>query len=302
MPPIQIGAIEVSICIERPSLALPLDMVVPNADPDWLGLQRSWLEPRYANLALGTVNLSFHSFVIRSAGRTILVDACIGNDKEREGVDFFHRQSSDYLGALGGLGLAPEDVDVVLCTHLHADHVGWNTRLSSGAWVPTFPRARYVFAEQEYRHWEREYQSDRNVNQGSFADSVLPVVRTGQADLVACDYELARGLVLEAAPGHTPGNVVLRAASRGQTGLFSGDVVHHPIQVCRPEWPSGFCLDPVASATTRRVILETVVESDTLVFPAHFCAPTAGRVLSATGTNSFGWQWLSNPAVQGIEK
>jgi glyoxylase-like metal-dependent hydrolase (beta-lactamase superfamily II) len=164
---------------------------------------------------------------------------------------------------------------------MHSDHVGWNTRLENGHWVPTFPNARYVFARREFEHRERLYAADPSAGLGMFADSVLPVVASGQAQLVDSDYALDDTVRLEPAEGHTPGNVVIHLNSGGAAAVLSGDVLHHPIQVMYPEWSAQFCEDPLQSAVVRRRFVETHAERGTLVLPAHFPAPTAGRIRRA---------------------
>ncbi len=153
---------------------------------------------------------------------------------------------------LRAAGIAPEQVDFVMCTHMHADHVGWNTRLVDGRWVPTFPRARYLFARTEYEHRRRNWEAAAGAGYGAFDDSILPVVESGQAVIVDDGHELDGCLKLEPAPGHTPGNVVIHLQSRGERGVFAGDVLHHPIQVAHPEWSAVFCEDRVQSAPTRQ--------------------------------------------------
>jgi glyoxylase-like metal-dependent hydrolase (beta-lactamase superfamily II) len=208
-----------------------------------------------------------------------LVDACIGNDKERPTRPQFHRMKSPFIEDLARLGVKPEDVDYVMCTHLHWDHVGWNTRLADGQWVPTFPKARYVVAKREYDHWQGVHDSGVDTPHArAFGDSVLPVVKTGQALLVGDDYALDDGLWFEGYPGHTPGNVVIHARSGGQRGVFIGDVLHHPLQCLKPEWSTMACTDPEGSRVSRTRLVEEHADSGALILPAHFPAPTAGWI------------------------
>jgi len=171
---------------------------------------------------------------VKTGRHTILIDSCLGNDKERPTRPQFHRLRTPYIADLARAGIRVEDVDYVMCTHLHWDHVGWNTRLDNGRWVPTFPNARYVMARREFAHWEAVHQrGEETPHRTAFEDSVLPVVRTGQSVLVDDDYALEDGLWFEGAPGHTPGNVVIHARSAGATAVFMGDVIHHPLQLLK---------------------------------------------------------------------
>ena len=166
-----------------------------------------------------------------------------------------------------------------MCTHLHWDHVGWNTRLEDGRWVPTFPNARYVIARREYEHMDALHRrGDTGMHGLAFADSVLPVMRAERALLVDDDYALEDGVWLEPCPGHTPGNVVINVRSRGERGVFPGDVLHSPLQVARPGWSSRACDDPTLAAISRRRFVERHADTGNLVMPAHFLAPSAGRI------------------------
>ena len=245
---------------------------------------RPWLEPRFASFGTDPATsvgfLDFHTYVVRTPRHVILIDTCIGDDKERGGHKYFHKLKTPWLANLRAAGLAPEQVDYVMCTHMHADHVGWNTRLVDGRWVPTFPNAKYVFARTEFEHRKRNYESSANAGYGAYADSILPVVETGQAVIVDDGHELDGCLTLEPAPGHTPGNVIIQLRSRGARAAFCGDVLHHPIQVSHPEWSAVFCEDRAQSAATRRRFVASQADTGNIVIPAHFPAPTAGRIAS----------------------
>lgn len=228
----------------------------------------------------GRMLMSFHSFLLRTGRHTILIDTCFGNDKERPSRPHGHMIRSGYLRELERAGVRPEEVDFVMCTHLHWDHVGWNTRLVDGRWVPTFPNARYVMARREYEHWDAAYASgDRTNHTLAFGDSVLPVMRAERAVLVDDDYALEDGVWLEPCPGHTPGNVVINVDSQGARGVFSGDVLHSPLQLARPEWSSRACFDLERSARSRRRFIEQHADTGHVVMPAHFRAPSAGRIV-----------------------
>jgi glyoxylase-like metal-dependent hydrolase (beta-lactamase superfamily II) len=251
----------------------------PDFDPAVVEEHAALLGPRLLEPGTGKLMFSFHSFVVKTGRHTILIDSCIGNDKERPGRPQFHHYRSPFIDDLARVGVKPEDVDYVMCTHLHWDHVGWNTRLLDGRWVPTFPNAKYVMAKKEYGHWHDFHASGADhPHATAFEDSILPVVKTGQSLLVDDDFALEDGLWFEGAPGHTPGNVVIHARSNGARGLFVGDVLHHPLQCLKPEWSTRACTDMELSRTTRTKLVETYADSDTLILPAHFPEPTAGHI------------------------
>ncbi|HEV2301682.1 MAG TPA: MBL fold metallo-hydrolase [Stellaceae bacterium] len=236
-------------------------------------------DPRLIDPATGHLVFSFHSFVVKTGRHTILIDSCLGNDKERPSRPQFHRLRSSYLADLAAAGVKPEQIDYVMCTHLHWDHVGWNTRLDNGRWVPTFPNARYVMARREFEHWQAFAQrGEDSPHRLAFEDSVLPVVRTGQSVLVEDDYAMEDGLWFESAPGHTPGNVVIHARSKDDRAVFLGDVLHHQLQLVKPEWSTLACTDRELSKKTRTRLVEEYAERGTRLLPAHFPAPTVGRI------------------------
>jgi glyoxylase-like metal-dependent hydrolase (beta-lactamase superfamily II) len=237
-------------------------------------------DARFVTQATKQLIMSFHSFVVRTGSATMLVDTCVGNHKERPALAEWHLQERPYLQQLGQLGLAPEDIDFVCCTHLHADHVGWNTRLENGRWVPTFANARYLFARREVDYWEAFHANDpENMFQNSWTDSVLPVLEAGQADLVNDGHEVTHGINITPAPGHTPGNIVIELNDNKHHAVMSGDAIHHPVQIEKPQWSSNFCLDPVESALTRRALLERLSDQDVILLPAHFAGPTAVKIV-----------------------
>jgi len=276
---LHVGGFEVIRVPDIERLVLPTSRGFPR-------LTRPMLEEYLRRLGPGLVSpgdlglvLSFHSWVLRRGDRVFLIDACVGNDKERPDRPKWHRRSSDYLAKLAAAGVRPEQVEAVMCTHLHADHVGWNTRLVDGRWVPTFPRARYVIAEAEYGYWKAEHaRLGATAAHGSFADSVLPVVQSGQADMVPGNHRVAPGLQLEAAPGHTPGTVLIHVEDRGEHAVCTGDILHHPFQLECPDMPSDYCEDPEASARTRVGICARFADSPTRILTSHFPDPSSGFI------------------------
>lgn len=244
---------------------------------------RKWLEPDYLESGTGRLMISLHSWVIRTGRHTILVDTCGGNDKDRPAFPKFHQKQTPWLERLNSLGIDPASVDFVMCTHLHVDHAGWNTRLENGRWVPTFPNARYLMSRREHDFWhDRAAAPDRGgVNAGTYEDSVLPVVEQGLALMTDEAYQIDDDLLMEPAPGHTPGHCVLKAGSGHHQAVFSGDLCHSPLQIHYPDWNSRFCEQPDVARLTRRRVLEHCCERRALIFPAHFGGAHFGRVEAA---------------------
>ncbi len=272
-----VGAVSVTRVEEQLGFAsLPPDKYLAGLDRASLQRHLAWLVPNHYSPAQDRLVTSVHAWLIRTPRHTILVDCCAGNHKERPGFARFHQLETPFLDRLRAAGAAPEEIDIVLCTHLHSDHVGWNTMRRDGHWVPTFPNARYLFsrAENEYGDPRRNPVVDADPQRGNaYRDSVLPVIEAGQADLIEGSHAIDDVLLIEPAPGHTVGHVVLKLADRGKRALFSGDVLHHPLQVYEPHWNSGFCELPEQARATRRRVLEYCEEKNALLFPTHFGAP-----------------------------
>jgi glyoxylase-like metal-dependent hydrolase (beta-lactamase superfamily II) len=239
--------------------------------------QRSMLVPDHLSPDDGTVQTAMQTWLLRSAGRTILIDTGIGNDKTRPAVEAWDHLHTDYLGNLARAGVLPEDVDLVVNTHLHLDHIGWNTRLVDGDWVPTFPNATYLMPRVDFDFWNPADNPDiaGGVNENAFEDSVAPVRANGQVQLWEGTHRIDANLSLEAAPGHTPGSSVVKLDSGGARALFAGDVVQTPVQLGHLEHSSCFCEDPAAARTTRRRLLGWAADGDALVLPGHFSGRSA---------------------------
>lgn len=267
--------------IQEMVAGLPFSMVLPQIGAADLQQMRRWYwdESLSEDPAQAQFRLSVHSYVLELDGLNVLVDSCNGNDKTRS-VPFANQLQTPYLENLGKLGLGVHDIHMVLCTHLHADHVGWNTRLADGRWVPTFPRARYVFGRRDYDFFCT--QAHEGLHREAWLDSVLPVVEAGRAEIVdehaVVHRELGDGIWLEPAFGHSPGSCVVHARRGGPLALFSGDTFHHPIQLLRPDLPFFADEDPQQAMATRRRLLEAHADRDTVFFPAHFAGTSAGRV------------------------
>ena len=228
------GEIEITRVLEFEAALFEPAVLYPEASPEIIRKHRTWLEPALMEPACGLLMFAFHSTVIKTPRATILVDTCSGNDKERPHKLRYHRKNWPYLANLGAAGFAPEDIDYVLCTHLHADHVGWNTRLLDGRWVPTFPNARYLFARKEWEHWQVGELRASYTTDPYFEDSLLPIIESGQAELVATDYAFDDSVRIEPWPGHTPGHICLLVRSQHASLVLSGDIMHTALQCAEP--------------------------------------------------------------------
>ena len=271
---LSIGRLRVFAVVERAGPTRPT-WLLPDATPEAVDRHRDWLAPHFLD-DRGRFQQSVHSFVVRAPGLTALVDTCIGNDKDRGGRAPFHMLHTAFLDDLRAAGVPPESVDLVICTHLHVDHVGWNTRLDGDRWVPTFPRARHLFARAEWEHWSAGH--DEGVVR-VMGDSVRPVLDGGLAELVEMDHRISDELWLEPTPGHTPGHVSVRLASEGEEAVITGDLMHHPVQVAEPGWNSHFDSDETGARETRRAFCERYADRPVIVLGTHFHHPTAGRIV-----------------------
>ena len=283
----RVGEIEIIRVLEFEAALFEPNGLHPEASPEIIAQHRPWLEPTLMDPASGLLFFAFHSTVIKTPRATILVDTCSGNDKERPHKPRYHRKNWPYLANLSAAGFAPENIDYVLCTHLHVDHVGWNTRLLGGRWVPTFPNARYLFARAEWEHWRVAELRARYTTDPYYEDSLLPVMDSGQAELVAADYAVDDNVWIESWPGHTPGHVCVVIRSQGASVVLSGDIMHTALQCAEPRLNSCFCVDAEMARTTRQRFLETFADSPVMVIPAHFPTPTAGWVRSHHGSFRF---------------
>ena len=266
----QIGEVSVTQIVELSTASLG-PYLLPQADPGAL-LEVPWLRPFIDDD--GRIVLSVHALVVESEGERLIVDTCIGNDKERT-YPRWNRMQTDFLDRLAQAGYPPETIDTVMCTHMHVDHVGWNTRLTDDGWVPTFTRARYLFAEDEWAYWQREPQEFGPVVE----DSVQPIFDAGLAQVVGQTHRVTDEVWLEPTPGHTPGHVSVHIASAGEEAIITGDMIHHPCQIAHPEWSSSADWNQEASAETRDAFLERYADRPVLVIGTHFAAPTAGHIV-----------------------
>ena len=265
----QIGKVKVSRVVEM-EVTGGSRFILPDATRDACrGYQ--WMRPHFMDEA-GNLVMSIHALVVDTGERRIVVDTCIGNDKQRDIPAWSNLQTS-FLADLEAAGYARQSIDTVLCTHLHVDHVGWNTMLVDGEWRPTFANARYLVGDEEWRYWS-------GVDSGGpvLADSVRPVIDAGLVDFVTTDHRLCDEVWLEATPGHTPGHVSVRISSAGEDALITGDCIHHPCQMTRTDWCSSADYDQAAARRTRETLLERYADSGVLIIGTHFATPTAGRI------------------------
>lgn len=278
----QVGGVRITR-IEETLTRIALLGFFPAATPETLAPHLPWLRPHFVDED-GNAIVSIHGLVVESEGRTILVDTCIGENWPAEARLDTGPGASPFLANLAAAGFARETIDVVLCTHLHFDHVGCNTMRVGGAHVPTFPNARYLFARTEWEHWRHEADPGFASTLGA---TVEPIFAAGLADLVACDHVLTGEVRLEPTPGHTPGHVSVRVASQGRHALITGDMTHHPVQWAEPAWGIPADSDGAAATRTRERLLAAHVDGDLLVIGTHYAPPTAGRLVRRDGRVRF---------------
>ncbi len=280
-----IGGIEVLRVEESLGSGFRPSALLPDWTPEAIAPHLSWLVPGHFDPGRDRLIMSIHSWVLKTRHHTILIDTCVGNHKPRPGSPRFHMLDRPYMANLGATGIRVEEVDYVLRTHLHVDHVGWNTRLKDGRWVPTFPNAKYVFSKTDRDYFDpaRGEGGKDVLNAQVFNDSVLPILEAGQDMVVDGTQQLGDALTISPAPGHSPGHVLIALQSRGSEALFTGDIMHHPIQIHCPDWSSAFCFDPGAARRSRRRVLERAAARGSVLYPAHFAEPHIARVAERAG-------------------
>jgi glyoxylase-like metal-dependent hydrolase (beta-lactamase superfamily II) len=269
-----LGEIEIESLLDVTGPHAVISEIFAEATPESLDPHRHWLEPEALCPTTQRIMLPVQSYLIKTRHHRILIDTCVGCGKSIEDYPKWHRRTDrSWLDRLAAAGLHPEDIDYVFCTHLHSDHCGWNTLERAGRWVPTFPNAKYIFSKLEYEATAK----DAGVG---FAESVLPIVEAGQAQLVDLDFALDDQVWLEPSTGHTEGHVTVNLKSGSHRAAMCGDMMHSPVQCPHPEWKNRWDRDAEAGCRTRRRFLEQHADTDTLVLTAHFPLPSAGRIVS----------------------
>ena len=267
----QIGDVKITRVVEVEAIG-GTRFILPQATPETIR-PIDWMIPHFATPE-GKLIMSIHALIIDTGSRRIIVDTCLGNDKKRE-IPAWNMLQTSFLADLEAAGYPRESIDTVLCTHLHVDHVGWNTMLVEGEWVPTFPNARYLLGAREWEYWQATSQDEFGEVIG---DSVAPIVAAGLADFVDMDHQICEEVSLFPSPGHTPGHVCVQIRSGSDEAVITGDSMHHPCQIAHPEWSSAADADADAARRTREGFLEKYGNSDTLIIGTHFATPTAGHL------------------------
>jgi len=272
----KIGNVEVTRIVEVNNHTDPLDFLLQGGSPE-LMKKYDWMFPYFATPE-GDMMISFQCFVVKAGDRRIMIDTCIGNDRWRE-YDIFNGMNTSFLQDLERAGVPPETVDTVLCTHLHFDHVGWNTHKVDDKWVPTFPNARYLFSRREWDHW-KDVPRDGGVLSQHLVDAIQPIFDAGLVELIDPDHRISDEIRLFPTPGHTPGHVSVHISSQGKDAVITGDLMHSPIQMAEPDLPGNFDMDPEMGSKTRRKFLETYENRKALIIGSHFCDPTVGWIIA----------------------
>ena len=269
----KIGDVKISRVIES-EVAWDGTMLLPNATVDGVKKEQDWLYPSFSD-EVGRLKLSIHALVLESMGKRIVIDTCIGNDKVRSNPEW-NKLQLPFLQDLQKAGYSRESIDNVICTHLHIDHVGWNTMLKNDKWVATFPNARYLIGGTEWDFFSRQ---EDDFFKPPVDDSVRPLFAEGRADLVDDKRKITDEVWLESTPGHTPGHFAVRISSKGQDAVITGDLMHHPIQCRYPEWDDNFDVDLPQAKETRRAFCERYADTGILVLGTHFATPSAGKIV-----------------------
>jgi glyoxylase-like metal-dependent hydrolase (beta-lactamase superfamily II) len=277
-----VGDVRITRIEESYEAAFPCDMLLPAFNLDVVDNHGAEVFHKFFDPASQMALVSVHTWLVRTPRSTILVDTCTGNHKDRPAMPAMHQLDTPWLDRLAAAGVKPEDVDYVLCTHLHLDHVGWNTHLVDGKWVPTFPKAKYVINRREFDFWQSNNPAEGPLEfmANVFDDSVAPVFDRDLVQFWDGDAELDEVFHLEMAVGHTPGNAVAWLESKGERALFAGDSMHSPMQVFEPSWNCGFDADGEQAHKSRVKLLDTCAERGALLLPAHFSAPHVYKVQS----------------------
>jgi glyoxylase-like metal-dependent hydrolase (beta-lactamase superfamily II) len=276
----KVGDVTITKIVES-EMVTDLDGLIPKATRQAVR-PLVWMKPHFMTDE-GALRLSIHALVVETSKRRILVDTCVGNDKSRPGLPDWHNLQLPFLKDMEEAGFHRDSIDTVVCTHLHVDHVGWNTMYVDGKWTPTFPKARYLLGRKEFDYWQAEATAKEPkkgfdaVQVDVFADSVKPVFDAGLVDLVDADHRISDEVRLVPTHGHTPGHVSVRIESKGERALITGDFIHHPCQLAHPDWATLFDYDQEQSSQTRERTFDGLAGDGSLVIGTHWAGATAGR-------------------------
>jgi glyoxylase-like metal-dependent hydrolase (beta-lactamase superfamily II) len=272
---ITLGDLTIHRIVEMERGLSPAREFLPGLTEERLAANRDWMRPAALD-AEDKLVLCFQSYIVRTPKHVVLVDSCIGNDKERTARPMWHQKKDDvWMRGLAALGLTVNDIDVVMCTHLHVDHVGWNTRLENGRWVPTFPKARYLFSKKELDYW---LAANAKQTVPPIADSVIPIVEAKRCDLITSDHAMDDHVRLLPTPGHTIDHFAVALGKSGKDAVITGDLIHSPLQAKYPELSMYVDYDANQGIETRRKFLEHYCDSSTLCCFAHFPSPSRGHI------------------------
>ncbi len=272
----KVGDVEIARIAEIYGFVDNISMLLKDETAQYVK-QFEWLQPHFATPE-GQMILSFQCFVLRSRGKNVMIDTCIGANRKRE-YDVFCNLQTTFLEDLTAAGFPAESINSVLCTHLHFDHVGWNTKLVNGRWVPTFPQARYLFGKREYDHWVHLRNTGGYHDFEHMHDAIDPVIEAGLVDFITPDYQVTDEVSLFPTPGHTPGHVSVLIRSRGEEAVITGDMMHHPIQLIDPQRHGNFDMDKDRGGRTRQQFVDRFSDKPTLVIGSHFAEPTSGWIV-----------------------
>ena len=276
MRDLKIGDVTITSIVERDGPWRTPEAMFPGYDPEIGKKYLAEMDPVVFDPASGKMVITYQTFVVRTPHHVILVDTCTGEDKGYAAPMDFPKQP--WMDGLAANGLGVEDIDYVFCTHLHIDHCGWNTKLVDGRWVPTFPKAKYIFHKREYAYWEAAAKQSDDPRDNVWKMNCLPVVEAGQALLVDDDFSLDDTVTLTPTPGHSPCHCCVNISSGGMRASVTGDMMHHALQCREPGWSTIFDTDPLQAAASRRSFLGSVADTSTLILPIHFPSPTLGRI------------------------
>lgn len=288
----RVGTARIEPIVEMERVPYPLSRFFDVADSDAIARELGWAAPEHVDPDADEILLSYHAWLVDTGRYRILIDPCVGNHKSRQVFGMHDQLETPWLSRLAAAGAHPDEIDFVLCTHMHAEHCGWNTYLQEGRWIPTFPNARYIFSRAERDYWGVEaegFPSPAAYNAGIYLDSVKPVIDAGQALIVDGSVDVAGCLRIFPTPGHTPGHLsaILEAGEDGV--VFTGDAIHHPLQVHHPDWNTAGCLNGAVARSIRRELLGIAADRRLLLAPAHFRATHACRI--ARQGSGFALEW-----------